>query len=327
MIANEIPGILGVIGVDAEQQAAVATAVRDKLNEVTLVERLANVAEVHYGVQPNIVEIRASLGKYTVEGGKSLNIQVLAHNDLENKLKMAMIGTGAVTIRGLQADIEANPSRQDTPLDDHPDQLTLDDVPAENLDLDGEPTYEPVDGGGVSLDDSEIIVEAFGEDFIAHGPGYVNPHDSVHAISDTQDGAIQAFRARWADFSRGVTVTLEEDGRYMAEGPPDSDGSCELAFGQTKEDAINELMRQLNELLSEQEDEDPDITVVEDGDQFMAHGPDFVNQQESTVGFGPTREAAIASYKEDLRLREIAIQGNGKKRRKKKEDAEANVAA
>lgn len=344
IICDEIPEILEVIGVEEENRAAVAIQVRDKLNEAKVVERLMNVAQVHYETPPNIVEIRAHLDKYTIQDKKSLTIQVLAMNDLQNKLKMAMLGNSAITIRGLQSDIEAGSipgtsSRSEDTTEIDPDQLTFDDAPdgddTANIDLSNKPTIEVTQ---YVLPDEEITVEPYGNGFLAHGPGFTNPHDRITGIGDTQEEAIEAFRTVWANFAAGVSVTRAESGEYEAESCQMFGHVLPMGFGPCAEDAIWECKQQIEEevsaeaLVAAEDAEAAGITVnldqeAEPDRRYMACGADFVNETESPCGYGPTREAAIADYTEDVRLREIATQGTGKKRRKKKEDAEANAAA
>lgn len=44
----------------------------------------------------------------------------------------------------------------------------------------------------------------------------------------------------------------------------------------------------------------PTIRVFMDGDQFCAVKPDFINLQESPVGFGNTKKEAIQALKEEM---------------------------
>ena len=68
------------------------------------------------------------------------------------------------------------------------------------------------------------------------------------------------------------------------------------------DDAISDIigyMVLLSSLLKEQQSKTHAniITVQQDGNQWVAHGEDFVNLQESISGWGDTPEIAISNYR------------------------------
>lgn len=44
----------------------------------------------------------------------------------------------------------------------------------------------------------------------------------------------------------------------------------------------------------------PSVTLLKDGDQWIAHGPDFVNLKESQAAFAPTPAEAVAMWQKRL---------------------------
>ena len=47
------------------------------------------------------------------------------------------------------------------------------------------------------------------------------------------------------------------------------------------------------------------FVVDREGDQWCAHGPDFINLMESNVGFGPTRWDALVELCKDVKKRNL----------------------
>lgn len=95
-----------------------------------LAERITNIAQVHLGTPSGIVELRAGVKSYAVDmdDGKALKIVATAPNTQDNRMKLAIIGHAVVTIRMLQADIEAAKTGENS---EDPDQMDIGELETE----------------------------------------------------------------------------------------------------------------------------------------------------------------------------------------------------
>lgn len=103
-------------------------------------DRMAEVADVCYGIPQGIVEVRAGVKKYAVDSDdeKAIRVELSMMNTQENRLALAVIGDSTVTLRALQSDVEAALRRdsraQEKAAAEHPGQLDLADVQPETSD-------------------------------------------------------------------------------------------------------------------------------------------------------------------------------------------------
>jgi hypothetical protein len=98
-------------------------------------DRICNLAEVYAGVDENLVTIRGTLGRETVHHGdstKEIKVEVSLYNTPRTRVALAMLGSAAVNIVGVQADLESYEPKEHATLPKDKAQTDLEEYCAEN---------------------------------------------------------------------------------------------------------------------------------------------------------------------------------------------------
>lgn len=78
----------------------------DTVSITDVVDKIMAGVEVYCGDLAGLIEIRASLQKFTVQPGKEIQIQAACYNEPDNVVRLARMGQ-SLTLLGLELDLEA----------------------------------------------------------------------------------------------------------------------------------------------------------------------------------------------------------------------------